>query len=246
MTNREFISIISENLKAINIDQWIPPRQILTDAETIIADFVKKDNQSNSKLYKCPEVWNEIDCLPMAQVPITECNLDVYLCEKLMRSKITLPEMYSTKAGGLIEYVANQNFSKYYIQKSPKEWTAIQKRQDKTDEKYYFLIGSYIYIPIAKGEDATPDTVKMKACFRRGWEVEKINKSSDGCVDCNPKTEACVKPLESRFVCPTYLEKAVKDELLKQYAQVYLKINQDNYPNQNNLELTNQRNARKD
>ena len=80
MNIRQFISDISNELKANSLDDFTSPKFIYSLSQSIIADFLKKDASSNRLTFKIIEGWSEIPNLPMVEVPVTECNLGVKDC----------------------------------------------------------------------------------------------------------------------------------------------------------------------
>lgn len=238
-TIREFISDINNSIKALNLDDWISPKFVYSQAQSVIADFLKKDVQSNRNLYKIVEGWTEIPCLEMISVPVTSCgDID---CQRLMRSKDRLPAIYSSKFGPIIKSVISLNAGTiYFPAQSLQQWNAKNKRPFKKD-KYYVFIDGYLYIPIPKGEFESPEQVRLEAYFKDKAAVDKFIKSmntlNSNCKDC----KNCNKFLDYEMVIPFYLETSVKNQVLNDLRNTYLQINQDSYPNNNQEDKTNQR-----
>lgn len=223
---------------ANNIDQWISPLYIYNKVQQVVGDFLKKDVNSNMMLFKIPEGWSEIPCLEMIEVPVTTCNVDVYLCQKLMKSKYPLPSIYSSKFGAIIKQVLSLNYgTEYKFIASAKLWTTTQKREYNID-KYYFIENNYLYIPISKKDTSTPEIVKIDGYFKDKYEVAKFNATQG----CQKSKTFCQKPADFELVIPSYLENDVKKEVVNQLL-TSLKINSDNYPNLNKNE-TNDANQR--
>lgn len=232
----EYISDINNSLKALNIDDFIAPKFIYLKTQSIIADFLKKDNSSNKMIYKLSEGWTELPAIEMKEVPVNTVDVGVDLCQKLMKSVHKLPDFYETKFGGLLRQVTSQDYSHSYDPVfSPRLWKATQKREFKS-KKYYFIIDGYLYIPIPKGEQSSPQVVRLEGYFKNLKEVEEFNLIQ-GCPDCN-KT-ICNSHLDYPLVMPSYLANDIKKETLNLIANITKRINQDNLPNLNNLELTN-------
>jgi len=228
VTNREFYSEIINELKAISIDSWISPYFILAKGRSVFGDFIKKSNDVEQSLYKVSEAWLELECLPLMEVAVSECNLGIGDCKKLMRTKDRIPDTFDSRYGNLIKQVTNINFSNFYEPTTPRGYKNIQKRQDQSKKNYYFFIGGYIYIPV-KGDISAPEQVRIELVPQKSWEVAILNNKNKPCIDCK---DTCIKPLDYPFICTESLLSAVKQETVKQIAQVYLKVIPDDYPSQ--------------
>ena len=238
---RSFISDISNELKANSVDDFISPKFIYSLGQSIIADFLKKDNSSNRLNFKIIEGWTEISALPMMEVPITECNLGINQCKKLMRSKYQLPEMYESKFGGLIKQVMALNLATEYKNVfSPKQWEAASKRQYGND-RYFFFLNNYLYIPIKGIKEPSPELVRIEAYFKNKWEVDQlISKINNSCNDCKQDVEKCKPFLDYQMVIPFHLENDVKKEIVG-YLLKSKQIVQDELPDLSSNNKTNQR-----
>lgn len=233
ITNRQFISDITNDIKALSMDDFVSPKFIFNKGVGIVEDFIKKDE--NFQLINLTEGWKEATCLRMEEVPVTQCDLDMMICEKLMRSRCRIPDIYSMKNRKLIRSVSSVDFSNFYEPTTPKGWRNIQNRRDKSDKKYFFWIDGYIYIPVAKKDSmSSPEQIRIEAYFQKPWEVDIMGDCS-----CN-KNSDCVKPLDYNFICPNYLLNDVKQETVKQISQVYLKIQSDANPNLNQIDKNQQ------
>lgn len=241
MLVRQFISDIQTSVKAVSVDAFIPPRFIFYEAQNIVSDFLKKDNDAKKKLSRLNDGWNELECVELQEIPVIQCSdIDVRLCDKVMKSKKRLPDIYSFSFGNIINYVASVNFSYFFDPTSPRQWNNIQKRQYKDKNKYYFyMIDNYLYIPVPKGNDLPVEEVRMKAYFMDGSSVEAFRSKVD-CKDC-PKPDPCKSPLDYDMVIPSYLISDVKKELINRLLGSYLKITPDTYPNLSENDKTSQR-----
>lgn len=238
MTVRSFLSDISNSLKSLNLDQFIPPKWLYLKSQSVIANFLAKDNNSNKQLFKQNSGWASLECVEMKEVDVTTCNISLNLCQKLMRSKHPLPNFYETKYGSLIRQVTSLDYSTSYDNVfSPRLWEATQKREFKS-KKYFFIIDNFIYIPIPKGDSvSSPTQITLQGYFRNLKDVVEFNniKECDSCSDPKP---ICKSILEYEMVIPTYLEDDVKKEVVLQVLNTYGRINKDEYSNLNSLDLT--------
>lgn len=222
-SNREFISIVQNSLNSLSNDMFISPKLILNIGRDIVSDFLKKDSESR-RVTTISEGWAELECLPMVEVPVTECSdLDTRLCTKLMRTKDKIPETFSGYYGNLIKQVASINFGQFYdFIRSPRLWKDIQNRPFKDNRiKYYFFINGYIYIP-----NSDVESIRVEALFKNKWEVDILNKKQ-----CSTCKEGCVKPLDYEFVCPDYLLNPVQAETVNKL------INKFNIPIDERIDL---------
>jgi len=239
-TVRQFISDIAQSVNAENGDDFISPKYIYSTSQSVISDFLKKSNSGERLTFKIIEGWSEIPVLPMISVPITECNLGVNVCQRLMRSQYRLPEMYESKFGGLIKMVIALNLATEYKPCfSAANWVAKSKRP-YGNEKYYFFSDGYLYIPIKKGDDESPEILRLEAYFKNKKEVNDFNTLINGtCESCNTKVENCKPFLDYPMVIPYYLENDVKKEVIQLMLR-RSQIQPDENPNLNSLQKVNQ------
>lgn len=242
LTWKQFISDIQTNIKAISSDDFIPPRFIYYEAQKIIADFLKKDNDAKKKLSRVSEGWTDLDCIELEEIDVIQCaDIDVRLCDKVMKSTKRLPNMHTYSYGNIIKHVASINFSYFFDPLVPRQWNNIQKRKYKDKNKYYYyIIDNYLYIPIPKGVILPIEKVRMEAYFIDKYEVE-VFKSQVDCVSCKNPKQVCSSPLDYEVVIPNYLLSDVEKELLNKLGSLYLKITPDVYPNMNPIDKNSQR-----
>ncbi len=242
MTVRQFIADISGKIKALGIDDWISPRFVYTSAQSIISDFLSKSNSTNRLIYKNDRCLTEIEGIEMEPVPITTCQLDIYTCEKLMRSKYPLPNIYTSKFGAIVPEVMSINFGMEYTNCfTPKQYKVIRKREfDDHNLRYFYVLNNFLYIPVRKASEISPEQIRMLALFRDRFEVYKFKQLIGACEECG-KQEPCRKLLDFEMVLPDFLEDDVKTKLVTDLANVYLKVVPDEYPNLEKNDKSNQR-----
>lgn len=232
-TIAEFISNVNISLNALPVDSKIPNKYVFNMGRNVVADFLKKESESR-RITTASEGWSEIDCVEMIEVPVMECGgVDVYLCEKMMRSKYQLPDTFTGYNGNIIKHVASVNFGQIYEPlRGIRIWNDVQKREvKKKNQKYYVFINQHLYIPIPKGEQSAPEQIRIEAYFKNKWEV--AGYKSLGCKKC----EECISVLNSDFVCPEFLLNAVTKETITIIMNKY-KIQQDNRVDNNTQNLT--------
>lgn len=239
-TWKQFISDIQSSIRAVNSDSFIPPRFIMSEAKSIIADFLKKDNDAKKKLSRVSYGWSEID-IEFEEIPVIQAEgIDVRLCDKVMKGTKQIPEIYTYSYGNIIKHLASANFSFFYTPTNPQQWNNIQKRQYKDKNKYYYyIIDNYPYIPVPKNVDLPVEMGRMEAYFVDKWEVDNFKLLTE-CGDCK-QVDNCKSPLDYEMVIAPYLTNDVKKELLRRLFETYLRLSPDSYPNLNENEKGNQK-----
>lgn len=241
-TIRQFINDIQTEVKQISSDAFLPPRYIYSRGTDIIADFLKKDQDAKKKLQKLSEGWSELESIDLEEVPVISCaDVDVRICDRMMRSKKKIPATYTYSYGDIIKHVSSSNYAIFFNPTTPRQWNSIQKRQYKEKDKYYyFFVDGYLYIPVPKSVDLPIEKVRMEAYFINKYEVSAF-KEGDDCYECMDKTNPCMPLLDYEMVIPEYLKNDVKKELTLIIIKSFVNIPEDTYPNLNSLDKTNQR-----
>jgi len=240
----QWISDILTMMRAESLDDFISPRFIVSETRSIIADFIKKDNDAKKKLARLSEGWSVLPCVKMVEVPVSECtDVEVRLCQKLMRSEQILPSTYTFTHGDIIKGISSINLSSFEDPVTPRQWNAIQKREYVDKNKYYYFFrNGYLYIPIPKKDIYAPEEVTIEAYFKDKYEVDIFNTFESPCANCpQPEETVCKRPVDYQLVCPFYLENDVKKELINRLAKVYKSITPDSNPDLNEVDKTAQR-----
>lgn len=234
-TVRSYISDIYSEGGLDNIDQFLSARFTHNKIKKIIANFTAKDNNSNKLLAKIPEIWTEI-VIPMEEVSV---NTFVDLgsnCQQLMKSVYEIPSIYSSKFGAVIKNLSSLDFMRNYeLCISPKIWRASQTQEYKS-KKYFLWDGQFIYIPIPKGEQSSPQFVRMEAFFQDLFEVQKYNEK----IGQVPKS--CASAVDYNLPIPYYLQDDVNKTVLSQLGGIYLKVVRDQLPDNSAINKDNPNN----
>lgn len=231
VTIRSFISSLVNDLKALNIDQWISPKFLYSKSIDTTKNFLKKDNSSNLMLYSQIEGWSVLPCIEMEVADLATCGLDTYICTKVMKSKKRLPEIYTSKVAPLIKEIASVDYSKTYSYiKTFNQWKNTQKREFLS-KRYFLISDGYLYIPIGNKDGIeSPETVVMTCYAVDKQEVDSFNGIT-----------ACKKFADYELTIPPYLIDDVKKDVLNNLRQIYLQVQEDTLPNTNSLEKVNQK-----
>lgn len=229
---RSFTSDILTELRSQDIDSWISPQSIFSKAVSITQNFLKKDNSSNLMIANQVEGWSNLPAIEMEEVPLVSCGLDIYICNRVMKSVKKLPDFYTSKVAPLIREVASADYSKTYNYiKSFSEWKNTQK-QEFISKRYFLIINGYLYIPVGKKDiDGSPEVVTLTGYCPYLNQVDEFNNGA-----------VCKKIADYDFVCPSYLQDDVKKEIINQYRSAYLQVVPDTYPNLSQIDKTNNKN----
>lgn len=228
---RDFVSSLNTDLKALNIDMWVSPSYLYTKAVDIISDFLKKDNSSNLMIYSQEEGWSVLPKIEMEEIPLASCGLDVYICNKVMKSKKRLPAIYTSKVAPIIKEIASVDYTNTYsYKKTFNQWKATQKAEF-ISKRYYLIIDGYLYIPVGKKDGVESPQITTATIYAVSKkEVDEFNGVT-----------TCKKMADYELVAPSYLINDVKKEILNQMRSMYAQTQTDNLPNQNDAEKTNQK-----
>lgn len=223
VTNRQIISDIISDLRAVNLDDKVSKRYILNKLRGFAALFIKRDTEAR-KLLNVSDIWLDVPCVELCEAPLIECcNIDIPNCKFVMKSKKKVSETYETSYKELLE-VHNPTYAKEFRQITPKEYKNITARefQDKRI-KYFWISNGYIVIP-----DSRVEVVTLRGVFVNPAEAKKMS----ACLE--QEGDECVTLLDQPFNCPDYLVAVVKQETLKDLFNFYKRTVTDENPNLNN------------
>lgn len=229
ITNRQIISDIVNDLRALDLDDRVSKKYILSKLRNYAALFIKRDADTR-RLLNIAEIWTDVPCVELCEMPLVDCcNIDIPNCKTVMRSRYKIPEVLQTLYKELLQ-VFNPIYTKEFIATTPQQYKNIITREfvDKR-LKYYWLSNGYLVVP-----DAMVSTVTVRGVFLNPAEALKLNS-------CNTDEDsACVSLLDQPFTCPDYLVTVVKQEALKDLYNFYKRNVVDEEPNLNTNEKVNQ------
>lgn len=218
LTNRQISSDIATEIRALNIDDRVSSRWILSVLKDKTRSMLKQDLESR-RLFKISSIWQTIDCVELCEVPYSECACDIPNCKVVMKSKIKIPRAFESNYGTMVK-VVNIGGTSEFIQTSLTKYIDIKARNiDNPKAKYFWIDNGYIFIP-----DSMVETVMVRGLFENPEEVDKLN---------DPIGSECLKPLDALFPCPSHLVDAVKKETVLEFAKIFKGLQEDQTPNQN-------------
>lgn len=228
VTNRQIISDIVNDLRALNLDDHVSKRYILSKLRSAAALLIKRDADTR-RLLNISEIWTVVPCVELCEVPLSDCcDIDIPQCQKVMKSRLRLPETLQTLYKELIQ-IFNPKFSREFIFTTPQQYKNIIDREFVDPRlKYYWISNGHIVVP-----DALVDTITIRGVFLEPARAKRMNS-------CIPLEEQeCISILDQPFTCPDYLVGPVKEQVLKDLFSFYKRNVVDEMPDLNtNLKTT--------
>lgn len=219
MTNREVISEVVNDLRALGVDDHVSLRYILAKLQGYTAIFVKREADLR-RLYRSSDIWTTIECFKLRPAVVSECcNITIPFCNSLMKSVEKLPETYSTNFGNVIREVSSINNTVLFEQVTPRQYQAIKLRPfHSKKKKYYWIENGYLVVP-----DSDVELVKVTGYFK---DPDAAKRASA----CSEQEDSCNSPLDEKFTCPEYLLQVVKQETIKDLFNFYKRVIPDQAP----------------
>lgn len=226
ITVGEFISEVRNNLRSLSVDEWIPGKFIHYKGIGYSALFLKRE-ADDKRLHKYTNLWTTISCLELIEDDLVNCCSEpIPNCTKVMRSKVKLPDLYSTRYGYLIQ-VFSSDYSKTYKLTSPSAYKYVASREFIDPRtRYAWIENGYLIIP-----NSSVTSVVVKGMF--------TDKKEALMLDCNVTSKDCISLLDQEFIIPEHLIADVKNAVTKELAEIYKRIVPDELPNLNSQEKTN-------
>lgn len=220
MTIREFTSLIKNTLNNVSSDSNLSEEYIYWVGVSVAKLILKREADSR-KIFKNTTLFSKLSCVDLKEVDKSECGVNLP-CNKIMRSKKKLPEMFLTNFGSLIQ-VFNLTRDLDYKETSVTQYKNISNQRYKTrDSKYFWIENDYLYIP-----DSNVEKVVVLGLFSSPEEVYEFNENLGECKSI----------LDMNFPCPDYLITPVIESTINQVS-TNLKINKDEDSNLNTLDKT--------
>jgi len=203
------VSEVVNDLRALQIDDRISERYVLSKLRYYLGLFLKRENDA-LRLFYYDNVWTTVECLEMEEASMSEC-LGTTNCKvsRIMRSVKPIPELYSYKNGLLVKEVMSVDEGHSYKPSSANDFNKVMKRDFPGDLRYFWFRNGHLMILDG------PDVVLFSGCF-----VEQSAALS--LCSCNPMT--CIDIMEDEFPAPAHLVSAVKQETTKDLFNFYKRV----------------------
>ena len=219
-SNGSFVAEVRKHLKALNKDDYISSRFILSVAKTYV-DYLINSRPLSTTMREV-DMFTYVRCLPMKRIKAVSCPVAEFrTCDKIMVSKCKLPDIYSGKGGFIVESITNIDDSvKYEILRSPSDFAFSKKRQFGSQIKYCYIVNSYLYIL-----NSLSEIVHINAMFENEVEALKLSECTTEKNDFE-----CLSYLDGKFVCPKEFVSTVRDQVINLLLSGYKQITEDEKP----------------
>ena len=233
MKNKEIVSEIVGDLRALNIDDRISSRYVLSKLRGYLALYIKRENDQR-RLYDYDNLWLTVSCIDMVPSNSIECcGISVPKCKTWMKSKLPVPDLYLTTSGPAIKEVQSLRGDFVFDKSSPRSFEKAMKRRWKDDStKYYWIENNHLIIPDTEVESITVSGYFKDKKKARLWSACLEN-------ECDPKDIICSLPMDEEFDCPDYLEAQIKLDTITNLFNFYKRNIVDDVPNSSTNQKSN-------
>lgn len=223
-TIRQEISNIRTTFKWVNTDTRITDRFLASKLTSIGKKFIKQATDKRA-LWNSPNIFTPLPCVPMKQVPLSECCDYTSECV-ISRSMDPIPRILEgTKFGMLIQGVRSVNIKgKKFIESDANRFANSLGLNLKTDQIHFWIQynidGYYIYSSepnleiltlVAYFEDDVPDSLLY---------------------NCESNAPCCpTNPLDKEYKVPGYMSDDIQKELERQLLETFNRRREDPVPN---------------
>jgi hypothetical protein len=225
-TEAQFVSDVRVPVNANKRDMRISAQYIHSVAKDVTRSLIVK--RPSREFMRDTTIQTEIDCVEMERILSDKCDLvEFRKCEKVMRSKCKLPQVYVlNKTGPGIIDVRNINGTRDYDPiRNLADFALEQQREFGSKAPKYYLSGGYLYVV-----GATPELVSVTALFADALEAKLFSS-------CSTVTN-CESALEQKIMIPGGYIDDVKTQVISIISGVKRAIPEDENSNMDSNQNT--------
>lgn len=218
MTVGEFISDVKNSVKAITKDDRISSRYIHSLGKDYTSYILSQRKTSDA--YRDSTIFTEITCVEMIRIKSDVCDIAEFRkCDKIMRSKCKLPDLFNSVDGPVIIAVNNITGEiEYQKLRTPADYKLQQKRKFVLATNYYYISNGYLYIV-----GSTPERISIIGLFSDEFEAKKFSA-------CNDEITECSDVFDSKMIIPNKYISTVKDQVIQHIVSTNKSIPTDELP----------------
>ncbi len=175
MTNREFVSRISNQLRMITKDEYISDRFILRTGESIARKFMTQKIQRRS-IDRDMSLYRPVNCIEFEPIDKVSCKyVEFRTCEELSRSTKKFSDLIYTRYGSSIKELYSIDGRHNFIESTLYQNRVDSERGGGALQSKFYILEDYIYIPervdTLNALILMPDQYELDAISSCGEEV---------------------------------------------------------------------------
>lgn len=213
MKNKDFVDLIINQMKSMNVDEVPPRRFILATGRMYAKDLIAQKLLDRS-LFREANIYSSIECIELEKSDTIRCPL-LFLrrCGILMKSVKPLPDLIFSRLGASVRNIRSVDGGYEFSIGYEHQIRNNKKRKYVYKNELFIYIGTdnHIYIPDHEIEYLSLDLITL--------ETEKC--------ECE---ENCNSGWEYEFIVPDRLLKSVIDQTVSK-ALLYKQLPEDQNPN---------------
>lgn len=203
MTNKELVSQIRNQFKAVNADSRLSNKFLFSIINKHARWLIKRESDKLN-LINFDTLFQTLKCVDVEEAPVIDDCCGVKSKCTVMRTKNKLPLLFEDLAGVIIKNIftidGSQDFTLIKINDYMRKLEDPNSKYDKT--KYVFYNNGYLYFP-----KSIIRMVMVKGYFEE--DIRKYNKCDEN--DAN----TCITRMEEQNRIPEYLVGELMDFVLK-------------------------------
>lgn len=184
MTVREVVSQVRSAFKMVSADVVASNRYILSELKTVSMEIVVQE-LNKRKYWSSPNLFTVVDCIPMENVPLTECCSFSGEC-KVSRSIEKLPPVVECSYNNATQGVWTIDKKIRFDEMDVYRFANAKALNSKKDIKAFWLVNNYLYI-------SKPDIETVSGAF---YFVDFIDPRTIGC---GTRPTCPVNPMDLEF-----------------------------------------------
>lgn len=227
---RNIISDIRGTAKLLSSDNLISDRVVLGEMKGAASMLIKQQIDKR-KLFNSPNIFTNITCLEMQEVPIGEC------CEytsqfMIAKSVLPIPRIAESIYGLLVQKCTSIDNLVSFKETTPRRFSNLLKLNLPKKDIYFWVENGHLYIT-----NSNIKRVNISAFFEEDVPYTILCPQDCDCKS-NNNCDPCVNPLDLEFKCPGFLENTVKDMVYKKLLSVYFNVPSEGNKTSNNMDET--------
>lgn len=218
-TVRDIISRVRTTNKLLSSDNLISDRAVGSELKSKAIMLIRRDTNKR-KLWATSTIFNEIPCLEMEPVPLTDCC--EYVSDRIIaRSKYKLPQISEGDYGYLVQWVMNIEKRVKFNYLPLNRYVNFLKMSPGTNRPVWWIDNRYLYC-------SEEDTVKLSisAYFEDDIPKDLLYPKCE-CNAKRPPYDECLNPLDLQFKCPGYLVDQCVQITSKYLLDTYFRVEPD-------------------